>query len=52
MIGQRGDVLHPWALAEAYAEALPNAKLVGFAEGHAATETEMADLLVEFLAGL
>jgi pimeloyl-ACP methyl ester carboxylesterase len=52
VIGHHGDALHPWELAEAYAEALPNAKLVAYEVGDAASNEEMSDLLVQFLTEL
>jgi len=52
VVGHRGDQLHPWSLAEAYAEALPNARLVGFESSAAASPVPMAELLGDFFAAL
>jgi pimeloyl-ACP methyl ester carboxylesterase len=52
VVGHHGDALHPWSLAEAYAEALPNAKLVGYETSAEATAAVTADLLAEFFAEL
>jgi pimeloyl-ACP methyl ester carboxylesterase len=47
VVGRRGDVLHPWGLAEEYAEALPQARLVELDESSTGPET-MARLVVDF----
>jgi pimeloyl-ACP methyl ester carboxylesterase len=52
VVGQRGDPLHPWTIAEAYAENLPQAHLVGFDAPTDATPPEMARLVVEFFSSL
>jgi pimeloyl-ACP methyl ester carboxylesterase len=52
VVGHRDDPLHPWWLAEAYAEALPHARLVGFDAPAAATHARMADLVVDFFTEL
>jgi pimeloyl-ACP methyl ester carboxylesterase len=52
VVGHDGDLLHPWHLAQAYAEALPHARLVAFDSNAHATPPPMAALLVEFFAGL
>jgi pimeloyl-ACP methyl ester carboxylesterase len=52
VVGHHGDVLHPWSLAEAYASALPNARLVAFESSTDATPEQMAATLVDFFAEL
>ncbi len=45
VVGQRGDLLHPWELAESYAANLPHARLVGFEASSELTPEATADLL-------
>jgi pimeloyl-ACP methyl ester carboxylesterase len=52
VVGHDGDLLHPWALAEAYASALPQARLVAFDTYADATPDRMAELLVDFFSEL
>jgi pimeloyl-ACP methyl ester carboxylesterase len=52
VVGHHGDLLHPWELAVAYAEALPQARLVEFATMADATPAAMAETLVDFVAAL
>jgi pimeloyl-ACP methyl ester carboxylesterase len=52
VVGHQGDQLHPWALAESYAEALPQARLVGFGSSAEASPEQMATLLVDFVSPL
>jgi pimeloyl-ACP methyl ester carboxylesterase len=52
VVGHHGDLLHPWPLAEAYASALPNARLVAFDSSTAVTPEQMAATLVDFFTEL
>ncbi len=52
VVGHHGDLLHPWPLAEAYASALPNARLVAFDSSTAVTPEQMAATLVDFFTDL
>jgi pimeloyl-ACP methyl ester carboxylesterase len=52
VVGHRGDALHPWSLAEAYAGALPNSRLVAFESSADATPERMATSLVDFFTDL
>src|SRR4029077_16407185 len=52
VVGRRGAPLHPWAIAEAYAENLPQAHLVGFDTPSDATPEKMAHLVVDFFSSL
>jgi 3-oxoadipate enol-lactonase len=52
VVGHHGDALHPWSLAEAYANALPNARLVAFDSSDAVTPEQMAVNVVDFFSDL
>jgi pimeloyl-ACP methyl ester carboxylesterase len=52
VVGHRGDPLHPWEIAEAYAENLPHARLVGFDSPTEVTPEQMGVLLTEFFSSL
>jgi pimeloyl-ACP methyl ester carboxylesterase len=52
VVGHHGDALHPWSLAEAYAGALPNSRLVAFESSADATPERMATSLVDFFTDL
>jgi pimeloyl-ACP methyl ester carboxylesterase len=52
VVGHRGDALHPWEIAEAYAENLPHARLVGFDSPTDVTDEKMGALLIEFFSHL
>ena len=52
VVGHEGDPLHPLALAESYAEALPQARLVSFTSSEEASPKQMAELLSDFFSPL
>jgi pimeloyl-ACP methyl ester carboxylesterase len=52
VVGHRGDPLHPWEIAEAYAENLPHARLEAFDSATDVTVEKMAALLTEFFSSL
>jgi pimeloyl-ACP methyl ester carboxylesterase len=52
VVGHHDDLLHPWPLAESYAHALPQARLVTFASSAEASPENMAELVADFFSEL